>query len=75
MRHRGDLGREAVEPGADVGDGVDRIEIGPKETLQFSQDVKGAKYPWRFLAANMSDGTLRALGVLVALRDRYLRLD
>ena len=47
--------------------GVDRIEIGPKETLQFSQNVKGAKYPWRFLAANMSDGTLRALGVLVAL--------
>ena len=46
---------------------VDRIEIGPKETLQFSQDVKGAKYPWKFLAANMSDGTLRAFGVLVAL--------
>lgn len=46
---------------------VDRIEIGPKETLQFSQDVKGAKHPWRFLAANMSDGTLRAFGVLVAL--------
>ena len=23
--------------------------------------------PWRFLAANMSDGTVRALGILVAL--------
>ncbi len=46
---------------------VDRIVIGPKETLQFSQHVKGAKYPWNFLAANMSDGTLRAFGVLVAL--------
>jgi predicted ATPase len=27
----------------------------------------GAKHPWRFLAQNMSDGTLRALGVLTAL--------
>jgi predicted ATPase len=27
----------------------------------------GARHPWRFLAQNMSDGTLRALGVLVAL--------
>jgi predicted ATPase len=47
--------------------GVDRIAIGPKETLEFRQDVKGSKHPWRFFAANMSDGTLRALGVLVAL--------
>jgi predicted ATPase len=29
--------------------------------------MTGAKSPWRFLAQNMSDGTLRALGVLVAL--------
>ena len=47
--------------------GVDAKTIGPKETLEFRQDVKGAQHPWRFLAANMSDGTLRALGVLVAL--------
>ncbi|HEX8690861.1 MAG TPA: AAA family ATPase [Longimicrobium sp.] len=47
--------------------GVDAIPVGPKETLQFRQDVSGAKYPWRFIAANMSDGTLRALGNLVAL--------
>jgi predicted ATPase len=47
--------------------GVDRKTIGPKETLEFRQEVKGSKHPWRFLAANMSDGTLRALGVLVAL--------
>lgn len=46
--------------------GVDRVAIGPKETLQFRQNV-GAKHPWHFLAANMSDGTLRAFGVLVAL--------
>lgn len=46
---------------------VDVKVIGPKETLEFRQDVTGANAPWRFLAANMSDGTLRALGVLVAL--------
>ena len=47
--------------------GVDRVEVGPKETLRFRQDVKGAEHPWNFYAANMSDGTLRAFGVLVAL--------
>jgi predicted ATPase len=47
--------------------GVDSKAVGPKETLEFRQDIRGAKYPWRFLASNMSDGTLRALGVLVAL--------
>jgi len=46
---------------------VERKAVGPKETLEFRQDVAGAHHPWRFLAANMSDGTLRALGVLVAL--------
>lgn len=47
--------------------GVDAKPIGPKETLEFRQQVAGSKTPWRFLAANMSDGTLRALGILVAL--------
>lgn len=47
--------------------GVDVKTIGPKETLEFRQQVTGSLDPWRFLAANMSDGTLRALGVLVAL--------
>jgi predicted ATPase len=37
------------------------------ETLEFRQGVAGAKHPWRFLANNMSDGTLRVLGILVAL--------
>ena len=54
----------AVVPGVH---GVKVKEIGPKETLEFRQDVAGAKYPWRFLANNMSDGTLRVLGILVAL--------
>ena len=44
--------------------GVDVKAIGPKETLEFRQVVAGVGDPWRFLAANMSDGTLRALGIL-----------
>jgi len=40
---------------------------GKKETLEFRQLVAGSKDSWRFDAENMSDGTLRALGVLVAL--------
>ncbi|MCB1741964.1 MAG: AAA family ATPase [Gammaproteobacteria bacterium] len=47
--------------------GVERKQVGPMETLEFRQDMAGSKYPWRFIAQNMSDGTLRALGVLVAL--------
>ena len=46
---------------------VDIEKFGFKETLEFRQDVAGDKYPWRFLANNMSDGTLRVLGILVAL--------
>jgi predicted ATPase len=47
--------------------GVSSRNIGPKETLEFRQKVAGAANPWNFFAANMSDGTLRALGVLVAI--------
>jgi predicted ATPase len=47
--------------------GVDRRQLGPKETLEFRQAVAGARTPWRFSATNMSDGTLRALGILAAM--------
>jgi predicted ATPase len=47
--------------------GVDRLSVGPMETLQFKQEVQGSPHPWRFPAGSMSDGTLRALGILVAL--------
>ena len=47
--------------------GVRVKELGHRETLEFRQDMAGAKHPWRFLANNMSDGTLRSLGILVAL--------
>ncbi|PTL84641.1 AAA family ATPase [Vitiosangium sp. GDMCC 1.1324] len=46
---------------------VDPKRVGHMETLEFRQQVEGAKVPLRFPAINMSDGTLRALGVLVAL--------
>lgn len=47
--------------------GFARKQMGPLETLEFRQDMAGSKHPWHFLAQNMSDGTLRGLGVLTAL--------
>jgi len=50
--------------------GVQSVRVrkfGPNETLEFRQYVVGNEHPWQFLANNMSDGTLRALGILVAL--------
>lgn len=38
-----------------------------RETLQFRQEVEGSAHPWRFYAHSMSDGTLRALGILVSV--------
>ena len=54
----------AITPGVT---GVAPRTMGTKLTLDFRQEVRGAQHPRRFLAGNMSDGTLRALGVLVAL--------
>ena len=47
--------------------GVEIEKFGGKETLTFRQNVVGDKHPWRFMANNMSDGTVRLLGILVAL--------
>ncbi|MGE3311372.1 MAG: AAA family ATPase [Limisphaerales bacterium] len=46
---------------------VTGCHVGKKETLEFRQRVGESGPPWRFMAENMSDGTLRALGVLTAL--------
>ena len=35
--------------------------------MNFGRKSAGHKHPWRFPASNMSDGTLRAFGVLLAL--------
>lgn len=54
-----------------VSPGIQAIEVkhvgGKMETLEFRQMVGTNELPWRFMAENMSDGTLRALGVLTAL--------
>ena len=50
--------------------GVQRVYVrkfGPNETLGFRQYAVRNERPWQFLANNMSDGTLRVLGILVAL--------
>lgn len=47
--------------------GVSFEPVGPKHSLRFRQEVEGQKHPWKFWAANMSDGTLRALGILTAV--------
>jgi predicted ATPase len=62
-----DIVREYLQTVVPMVHGVERKQIGPMETLEFRQDMAGSKHPWRFPAQNMSDGTLRALGVLTAL--------
>lgn len=59
--------REYLQSVVPTVQGLERKAIGPMETLEFRQDVAGARHPWRFPAQNMSDGTLRALGILTAL--------
>ena len=54
----------AVVPGIQD---VNVRQVGNRETLEFRQEAAGARDSWRFFAANMSDGTLRALGMLVSL--------
>jgi predicted ATPase len=69
LEREGDIKR-IVELLSKVVPGIQNIEVkhvGKKETLEFRQLVGTNKDPWRFMAENMSDGTLRALGVLTAL--------
>lgn len=52
-----------------VVEGIESVEhhsLGKMETLRFRQAI-GLKDPWRFEALNMSDGTLRVLGLLLAV--------
>lgn len=55
---------ESVVPGVHA---VDVKAWGPMATLEFRQKIAADKNPWRFHSNNMSDGTLRVLGILVAL--------
>ncbi|MCX5999689.1 MAG: AAA family ATPase [Chloroflexi bacterium] len=51
--------------------GIAVKHVGNRETLEFRQMVGTNEAPWRFTAENMSDGTLRALGVLTALYQSF----
>ena len=69
LEREGGAGR-IIELLSKVVPGIQNIEIkhvGKKETLEFRQLVGTNKDSWRFMAENMSDGTLRALGVFTAL--------
>ncbi|MCB9540295.1 MAG: AAA family ATPase, partial [Myxococcales bacterium] len=55
---------QQVVPGIE---GVDPLPMGHMMTLEFRQRVEGANAAWKFPAITMSDGTLRALALLVAL--------
>lgn len=46
---------------------MDRVFPGSVETPEFRREVVDARSPWKFRAASMSDGTLHALGALVAV--------
>jgi predicted ATPase len=45
---------------------IERVSLGPVETLKFTQTTGQPLFPHEFFLWNMSDGTLRALGALVA---------
>lgn len=47
--------------------GIAHRSIGPRHTIEFSQRVSGIEEPQRFLAQDMSDGAVRAFGLLIAL--------
>ncbi|HKI06495.1 MAG TPA: AAA family ATPase [Thermoanaerobaculia bacterium] len=53
----------AIVPGLE---GVEKVSLGPLETVQFKLKRGTADHPLQFFAWSMSDGTLRALGSLVA---------
>jgi len=46
---------------------IERVSLGPVETLKFVQHDRSYPKPYEFFAGSMSDGTLRALGALVAV--------
>lgn len=66
-----EIRRKILEYLALVVPGIQDVQVqpvGPYESLEFHQATRGEKQaPWTFYSTNMSDGTLRALGILVAL--------
>jgi predicted ATPase len=69
-KENSDVKDRVVEFLSKVVPGVEGVEVkylGKKETLEFRQVIGSNESPWRFTAENMSDGTLRALGIITAL--------
>ena len=55
----------AIVPGIS---NVDTYLVERRQTLRFLQDAPGSERQWKFSASAMSDGTLRVLATLVAMR-------
>ncbi|MFT4050399.1 MAG: AAA family ATPase [Solirubrobacterales bacterium] len=53
-----------ISPGTSA---VRRVPLGQMESLEFAQQVEGSPADWKFRAWELSDGTLRAVGTLIAL--------
>jgi len=73
-KERPEARRQIVTFFSKVVPGIQDVEVkhvGKKATLEFRQLVGKNEAPWRFPAENMSDGTLRALGVLTALYQSF----
>lgn len=52
---------------------IERVSLGPVETLKFIQQGADSSKPYEFFSWSMSDGTLRALGSLVAVSQSSLQ--
>jgi len=52
---------------------VEARTLGNQETIEFRQIVHGQNSSWRFPAESMSDGTLRAFGVLLSIFQATIR--
>ncbi len=70
VREKKDDYRRICELLAELVHGVTEVDyklLGNLETMVFKQQVKGAEPQWRFDTYNISDGTLRILGILLAV--------
>ena len=73
MRNDPERGARVLEFLRLVVPGITEVQskaLGPKETLEFTERSSPGEKSRRFLASSVSDGTLRALAVIVALFQR-----
>lgn len=70
VRHEPERAERVLEFLRLVVPGIEKVQsrtLGPKETLEFVERATPDEKNRKFLASSMSDGTLRALGVIIAL--------